>query len=224
MFSISINRYAKTALPIAVLCFFSWNTYAQNADTWTLKKSESGISVYARDAENSSYKELKSILYLKTSLSSLVALLSDYESYPKWVYRCGVSTTIKRISELETIHYQNIVAPWPVDSRDFVVNIKLSQDPLSGAVSLVSSCIPNYIPKVKDHVRITEFRASWTLTPQKDGTVEVVYQLLVNPGGSIPAWLINLAVVDGPFETSLNLIQWIKKDKYQKAVLPFIKN
>jgi hypothetical protein len=208
-----------------ILVSFGILSFPHSTQTlWTLKKAESGISIYTRDAENSDYKELKSVLRLKTSLNSIVALLTDYESYPQWVYRCGVSSTIERISELEVVHYQNVIAPWPVDSRDFVVNVKLMQDPVSKTISIISTCIPDYIPEVKDHVRIREFKASWTLTPQKDGTVEVVYQLLVNPAGSIPAWLINLAVVDGPFETSLNLIEWVKKDKYQKAVLPFIKN
>lgn len=191
---------------------------------WQLRKSEEGIEVYSRNAENSSFKELKSVVTLKTSLSSIVALLNDWESYPQWVYRCGKSTTLKKISEIEVIHYQTVTTPWPVDSRDFIVQVKLQQDPSTKVVVISSTCMPDFIPKVPDLVRITEFKASWTLIPQKDGTVKVIYQLLVNPGGYVPAWLINLAVVEGPYETTLHLKEWVKKEKYQKAAVHYIKD
>jgi hypothetical protein len=135
------------------------------------------------------------------------------DSYPQWVYKCGKSSTIKKISETEVIHYQTVVAPWPVDNRDFVVNVRLSQDPASKVITIISTSKPDYILKVAEHVRITEFKASWTLSPKKDGTIEVVYQLLVNPGGYVPAWLVNLAVVEGPYETTLHLKEWVMKKK-----------
>jgi ribosome-associated toxin RatA of RatAB toxin-antitoxin module len=205
-----------------VLTFFSVNIFGQN-DNWALKKQENGISVYSRQAENSELKELKSVQVVKTSLSGIVSLLNDFESYPEWVYKCGKSTTYKRINETEVIHYQTVVAPWPADNRDFVVDVKLTQDSLTKIVVIRADCKPDMIPEVKDHVRIKLFKASWTLKPLKNGSVEVTYQLLVDPGGFVPAWIINLAVVDGPYETSLKLKDWVKKEKYQKAQVSYIK-
>jgi hypothetical protein len=51
----------------------------------------------------------------------------------------------------------------------------------------------------------------------------VTYQLLVDPAGYVPAWIINLAVVDGPYETALHLRDWVEKKKYKEAVVPYIK-
>jgi hypothetical protein len=194
------------------------------AQTWELKKSENGVSVFSRTPPGSSFKELKSVMNINASLSSIVALINDWDSYPQWVYKCGKSSTIKRISETEAFHYQTVVAPWPVDNRDIVVLVKITQDPATKIVKIISVSKPDLIPPVKDHVRIIEFNASWTLIPQKDGSVDVIYQLLVNPGGSVPAWLVNLAAVDGPFETSVKLREWVKKEKYQKAKLSYIVN
>lgn len=212
-------------LPKIFLFLFCIGLFQADAqkDVWVLKKQEQGISVYTRNTEGSSFKELRSSVILKTSLSSIVALLNDWESYPEWVYRCGKSSTIKKFSENEVIHYQTVIAPWPVDSRDFVVNVKLTQDPITKIITIVSASKPDYIPKTEGFVRITDFRASWTLIPKPDGMVEVNYQLMVDPGGYVPAWLVNLAVVDGPYETKLNLKKWVMKDKYQKAVISYIK-
>lgn len=212
----------RFALLYLLLLLFLGFIAFKPTDPWHLRKFENGISIYTRDAEDSEFKELKSVFQMKTSLSSIISLLNDYESYPQWVYKCGKSSTLKKVSDREFIHYQTVTAPWPVDNRDFVVDVKLSQD-ASGVVHQKATCIPDYIPKVDGHVRITEFRALWTLTPLKDGTVNIEYQLLVNPGGNIPVWLVNLAVIDGPFETAVKMKEWLKKDKYQKASVSFIK-
>jgi hypothetical protein len=208
-------------LPSIIISFFLSSSIP--ITNWELKKDENGIKVYTRTTEGTAFKELKSVFTVKTSLSSIVSLLYDWETYPQWVYRCGKSSTLKQISETEVIHCQTVVAPWPADSRDFIVNVKLTQDPVTKVVSIVSTCKHDYMPEVEDFVRIKEFKASWTLVPKSDGDVEVTYQLLVNPGGYVPAWLINLAVVDGPYETAVNIKTWVMKKKYQDAVLPFIK-
>lgn len=196
--------------------------HSEKSDEWKLKKYEHGIAVYSRNDENSAFKELKTVTQIKTSLTSIIALLNDWESYPQWVYRCGKSSTLKKISETELIHYQTVKGIWPAESRDFVVKIKISQDPHTKVVKQTATCMADFYPKQKDHIRITEFKASWTLTPLRNGLVNVEYQLLVNPGGSVPAWLVNLAAIDGPYETLHNLKLWVFKEKYQKAELNFI--
>jgi hypothetical protein len=199
-------------------------SFSQNSKSdWNLKKDENGIAVYSRKTNSSDFKELKSIAYVKTSLNSIVSLLSDWENYTQWVYKCGESKTLKKISSTELIHYQTVVAPWPAENRDFVVNVTFTQDEKTKVVTIKSVCNANYIPHVAHHVRITEFNACWTLIPLKDGTIQVNYQLLVNPGGYVPAWLVNMAAVDGPYETMVHFKEWIIKEKYQKAKNSFIK-
>lgn len=213
------KNIALITLLVSITCFTSFNSPQPD---WQLKKSSDGIEVYTRDAENSDFKELKSVGHLKTSMTSIIALIYDWESYPQWVYKCGKSSTLKKISETELLHYQTLIAPWPATDRDFIVNIKIQQDVKTKIVLIKSYAIPDYIPPVFDNIRIKEFTASWTLTPEKDGSIELVYQLLVNPGGYVPAWIVNMAMIDGPLETMLNMKEWVIKEKYQKAKIPFI--
>ncbi len=189
---------------------------------WILKKYDKGVAVYNRDLDTSSIKELKAVTQIKTSLSSIIALLNDRETYPQWVYKCGKSYLIKKITDSEGMYYQNAVAPWPIDNRDFAVDVKVVQDPKTKVVIQTGTAMPKFIPKVEGHVRVTVFKAVWTLTPIKNGFVNCEYELLVNPGGNIPAWIVNLAAIDGPWETTVNLREWVMKDKYQKATFPFI--
>ncbi len=195
-----------------------------NKNDWELKKSEKGISVFSRCAESSKYNELKVVFQVKSSLSSIVALLNDVESYPKWIYHCEGSKILKKDSEKHLVRYQKIVAPWPVDNRDIAVEVNSYQDEKTKIVYQKISSVPDYTPATKGHVRIREYRAMWTLKPLKNGIVQVEYELLVNPGGSIPAWVINLAVVEGPYETSIKMKEQLLNEKYQNANYSFITN
>lgn len=209
---------------LCIACvFLSFSQKSQSSD-WQLKKFENGITIYTRATETSKYKELKAIFQIKSSLSSIIALLNDVETYPQWVYRCETSKVLKKKSEQNLIRYQTIVAPWPVDNRDVVVEVHTYQDPKTKIVYQKVTPLPDYSPQLKGHVRIREFRATWTLKPLKNGIVEVEYELLVNPAGAIPAWIVNMALVDGPYETSMRMKERILYEKYQKTNYPFIVN
>ena len=205
------------------LLFITLSSF-QNTYNWQLKKFENDISIYTRTPENSKYKELKAVYQIKSSLSSIIALLNDFESFPKWVYRCEKSMALKKDSDNHIIRYQTVVAPWPVDNRDMILEVNSFQDKKTKIVYQKVNSIPDYIPLVKGHVRVREFRALWTLIPLKNGFVEVNYELLVNPGGNIPAWLVNLALVDGPFDTSVKMREMLMNEKYQKTTYSFITN
>ena len=131
---------------------------------------------------------------------------------------------LKKESDKHLVRHQTIVAPWPVDNRDVVVDVNTYQDEETKIVYQKVNGLPDYLPSQKDHVRIREFRATWTVKPLKNGLVEVEYELLVNPAGSIPAWVVNMAMTDGPYETSLKMKERLLNEKYQKATFPFITN
>jgi len=53
--------------------------------------------------------------------------------------------------------------------------------------------------------------------------VEVVYQVLSDPSGALPAWLVNSSVISQPYKTLLKMKKVVMLDKYQNARLEFIK-
>jgi hypothetical protein len=56
------------------------------------------------------------------------------------------------------------------------------------------------VPERKDAVRMTFFEGYWLIKPQDDGTVEVLYESIMDPAGSVPAWVANMAVEQTPFD------------------------
>ena len=70
--------------------------------------------------------------------------------------------------------------------------------------------------------RIQRLEAKWILTPKAQGYTDISFYLLIDLGGSLPAWIVNMAVADGPFETVLNMRSEVQKPKYQNINLSYI--
>jgi hypothetical protein len=83
--------------------------------------------------------------------------------------------------------------------------------------------MPNYIPPFEDKSRIMSMYGLWTLIPNKDGTVHLIYEFNVKPDESIPAMLVNMAVAFGPYETISAFRTWLQKDTYKKTKLHWVK-
>ena len=188
---------------------------------WVLAKNKKGVKVYTRKVEGIDFKEFKGIITIKTSLASLVALARDVEASPEWVENCSKSKLLKRINSTETYTYSLSKAPWPVKDRDAIVHNVVSQEKRTLVVTIKQTGKPDYIKAEKNITRVKRIEGFWKFTPQKGGNVEVVYQVLSDPGGEIPAWLVNASLVSQPYETLLEMQKMVKREKYQKAKLEF---
>lgn len=206
-----------------ILLFFTNSAFMASPETpWRLERNEQNILVYSRNSPNSSFKEIKVETNFNAPLSVIVALLKDISAFPSWVYKCETAHVVKHQDHKEMIYYQKSDVPWPVSDRDMVVQSRFRQDPATKIVYFNSVAMPDILPLKADIVRIRKFKGSWTLTPIADGTVNVEYQIGIDPGGSLPAWMVNMASTEGPLITTQNLKKVVKQPKYQQARLTYI--
>ncbi len=204
---------------IAVGAFFS--VQAQNE--WRLKKEQSGIRIYMRTNAHSSFNEIKVEMTIQSKLSSLVALLLDVPNHAQWVYNVKFSYIIKKIAANELYFYELINSPFPASDRDLAVHLKITQDSQTKTMSVSAINIPNYIPQKKNVVRVPISNETWKVTPVNN-TLRIEYYLEIDPGGSVPAWLINNFAEKGPYESFKHLQAQVDIPKYKNASVSFIKN
>jgi hypothetical protein len=212
-------KYIATCLFI----FYASTTALAQKD-WTLKVDKDGIKVYTKNLDNSPFKAVKTICTIETSLSQLTAVLMDINNTVDWVYATKKCVVLKTISASEVIYYSEIDAPWPVSNRDFIVRLWAEQDEKTKAVSVLAENKPTYLPVYGNIVRIQHSHSKWLLTPLPNGHVKVEYELQVDPGGNIPAWLINMFATKGPYESFKKLKQQVKKPMYLAMEVPYIKD
>ncbi len=210
------------SLWLVVICCTGLLASDSNEAKWTLAKNKQGIKVFTRKVKGIDFKEFKGIVTVKTSLTSLVALLCDAKATPSWMANCTRVEVLEQISDRETYTYTLSKAAWPVKDRDAVMHNVISQDGSTLVVTIQQTGKPHHIARKKKIIRIKRIESVWQFTPKQDGFVEVVYQALSDPSGALPAWLVNSAVVSQPYGTLQKMRKVIKKKTYQDATLAFI--
>jgi len=193
-------------------------------DKWELKSDKHGIFIYTRDLADSKFKAIKVECELDATLSQLVAVLLDVNSGADWVYSTKSSVLLKKLSPSELYYYSEVRVPWPASNRDFIARLKVVQDSATKVVTVYGPTFPDYMPKKDGIVRVPRAEGRWIITPVARRRVKIVYTLSTDPGGDIPAWLVNLFAAKGPLESFRNLKQQLLKPAYSTASLSFIKD
>lgn len=217
---LSMPAKKRTLIP-AVLLLFS---FCSAQDDWSLKKDKDGIKVFNRENEQSKFNELRVETTLDATLAQLAALILDIEDYAKWSFNTKSTRILKKTSPSELYFYSEINSPWPADNRDLVLHLSITQDPVSKKMSIIIKTVPGLVPLKPNTIRVPMSSETWTVTRVDGFRIRVEYQLKLDPGGSVPAWLINTFSVKGPYETFKNLREQIRQPKYKNAAVPFIRD
>ena len=216
----------KSLISAGLMAILPWmpQPKTDEINPWKHTREGEGITVYTRGGESSGFKEIKATVTLDCSLQTLVGALTDYGNYKNWIYSTTDSYTITKVSDLENTVYQYIDAPWPLSDRDVCMRIKLAQDPKTLHVTVDSKSENSLKDNVDGVVRVPYNNAHWDIVPIAKNKLSCTYTLKTNPGGSIPAWIANMFITDGPYESILKLktIE-IKKPLYLKHKNPKIK-
>ena len=224
-FFFSISKTLRLLAPLLLLINNHDSLSAQNGsdDGWILKRNKGDITIYMREIENSPIKDLKFEMEFESSLNSLAALLLDVDGFNDWVYASVVSETVRKISNTEVVYYNEIDFPWPLYNRDLVLQTSLWQDDKTLTLHSKTYSVHDELPEKEGMVRMKRADIHWQFTPIGNGMVKLHYTLSSDPGGSIPAWMINFAADQGPLLTMDKFLEILAKEKYQKAVVPYIK-
>ena len=174
---------------------------------WELAKEKDGIKVFTRRSDFSKFDDIKIETDLVGNLSQVAKILLDVEKYPEWAYATKSATIVQRMSNCELIYYSEIKTPWPVSNRDFYAHTKITIDSAARSLTLMSEGMKDFRPEHKDLVRIPFSKGFWTISTTSNKSLHLEYELQINPGGSVPAWVINMFITKGPLETFSNLKQ-----------------
>ncbi|MBD2704252.1 hypothetical protein IC229_26650 [Spirosoma sp. BT702] len=195
---------------------------SQTSGDWNLEKDKDGIRVYSRNLLGNRLKELRVQTTFQGTLSSLVAMLSDIENYPKLMYKTKTSRLLRRVSETEIYYYIETALPWPVENRDMNVRLTFSQDPSTHVLRIQINKVADEVPPQPQTVRVVDWLAVWEVQPQPNQELKIDYHCRVNPGGSLPPWLINLTAATGPYESFKQLRKTIQASQYQGRTFKFL--
>ncbi len=186
------------------LLFYS---FAGAQTSWELAKEKNGIKVFTRKENNSKFKSIRVEATLNGTLDKLLKVLMDAGSNKEWVYNTNTSYIMKRLGTYETISYTETNVPWPGSNRDVPLHMHLIPDNKLNTLKVIAKGVPDAIPHKKGIVRIPYFNSWWDVKYDGRNKLTIVYFLEMDPGGSVPAWLVNMFIAKGPYETFTGLVR-----------------
>jgi hypothetical protein len=198
----------KNLFPIL---FFALALNASAQKDWELSKDNDDIKVYTRKTDSSDFKSIKVEAVFTGTCEKLAGIIMGVDKNIKWVYHTKSLRLIKKVNINELIYYEETSLPWPMKNRDQAIRITLFPDSINHALKITTVGESKAIPATSGIVRVPYFLGVWQVKEISNEKISIEYYLNVDPGGSIPAWISNMFVAKGPYETFVNLSKLLKQ-------------
>jgi len=190
-------------------------------EPWQLIKDKEGIQVFTRVNTVSSFKEFKATMRIEAGVNEFLAVLYDVEGLTDWAYNIKESKLLDRPDDMSQTYYAVAKAPWPYKDRDGIYLNQISWDNEAKLLLVDIEMLEQDVEVNDDYVRLDGY-GYWQVKEVSASEVEVVFQMQVDPGGSIKAWMANMFVSDSPYYTMLGLRGILQKKKYHGKSYDFL--
>ncbi len=179
------------------LLFAMFFGHSQKKTNLALDKE--GIKIYLTKLDTTPFKEYKAIMTVKANIDTVAKQILDIKSLQKWNFKTRKSELIRKVSDTSWIFYMNHHLGWPVQDRDHVSKVTLIKKEFEQTITIFPA--NNVLKEKEGIIRLTNFKGFWYLKKISDNQTLVMQQIYGNPGGSIPAFMVNMVVTKGPFES-----------------------
>jgi hypothetical protein len=207
---------------LLLLLFAAQNSIISAQETWKLESQKDGITIYSKSSEGSAFKSFKAHMLIKGSVNTFVAILQDIDNMKDWGYSIKSTQLLERKGDTLQIYYAEASAPFPFENRDGVYLNKFRWDTKSKQLNVDIELLPDYIKKKNKLVRV-KGKGFWIVKVLKNDMLDITFSMQVDPGGNIPAWMVNIMVDTTPYTTMTELKKVMGNKKYQSKRYGFIK-
>ena len=188
------------------------------ADTakWVLVTDRDGIQVYRQDDDSSRLKTFRGVgLVPVADFNAIGALMDDYEAVASFMHMVSEIRDLHRASPYQRDVYVTTRLPWPVKDRDAPLRVTFYQEPDSYDLVMPFSLNPEVFPEQSDYVRMPQMEGYYRFEPLSPGEVKVTIEVILDPGGAIPAWLANIILRDIPYFSLRRLRRVVNMPRFQ---------
>jgi hypothetical protein len=207
-----MKRFSVVSLCLLLVSIGASEITAQS--DWTLRKNADGIACYTKPQEGLDLDQFKGVGIVNARLETIASIFRDVPSYTQWMFNCREIKTLKDMGNDNLIVYYVNRSPWPVADRDAVVKTRVYQDHKNASgVVVIESTNYNY-PSPSGRVRMPYLKALFILQYVDREHTRVIFDIKANPGGNIPATLVNAFTKDHPYHTIQGLRKMAAMQKY----------
>ena len=169
------------------------------------EKTEFTIIVEKKNSPEDEVNTYRGTTTMPISIERIAYVLDDTESKKEWVSRLKEETRLEENpSSYRSIAYQHYNLSWPVSDRDYVIESKwtvMKDMKLPTAILRIKSTKRDDVPEIEGRVRGQLDRLIYKLEKLKSNQTRVTVEIMVNPKGLLPNFMINLIQKEWPITT-----------------------
>lgn len=209
---------------VALLLCLVATTAAAGGDNWRLEKNSDGVEVYTRTVVDSPYRAFRGVAVIPGELNQVMAVLDDSDNFANWMHNCDTALLLEKRSLLDRFQYLQLDFPWPATDREMILRNEISQDISTRVVTIalslaqaeqLSAEAQNKVPPRDGRQPVAAASGHYILTPLSDSETRVEYQMALDPGGALPASLVNSQLIDNPYQTLRALRTEVQRPRYR---------
>jgi ribosome-associated toxin RatA of RatAB toxin-antitoxin module len=165
------------------------------ATAWVLAANTDAVCVYTHATETTNIQEIRAETSMAASPARILRVVSDYAHYPDFMPYVKTSEVIKVDAEASWV-FQQLALPFPVSDRYYTIRLVADKHLADEGTyrvtwALAGSDVPD---RTGQGVRLLTNSGYWHLQQLGDSqSTHVTYFVHTNPGGALPAWVINIA-------------------------------
>jgi hypothetical protein len=185
-------------LSLGLALLFSTQAYAAD---WEELYTEDSVTVSKQEVEGSKLVAFKGDTELDAPLEKVLYVLMDNEHRLEWVGRLYENRVLEQVTPHEYFIYQAFELPTPFSNRDYVYHGEATLDEATGVVTLSMSSTEHEAAPETIGVRAQLVNSRYKLTPLSSDRTRVEVEIMTDPKGMMPAWLVNMIQKSWPVDT-----------------------
>jgi hypothetical protein len=200
------------------LLLLSLATSAWAGPAWRHLYTKEGVRVEALDTPGRDLPQMRGIGTILANLYEILAVLDDVASHRAWVPRLSRSVALRRPSPWLLWMYVRFDFPWPASDRDSVIRVTVERTlrgDLHEVVLRSERATDPGRPPIDGIVRVPRSYAEARLRYLGPNSTAISYLVDIDPGGSLPHWLVRLLQEDLPLEILKGLKKRIRATRGQ---------
>ena len=186
---------------------------------WDEIYTQHEVIVSRASIEGSRLVAFKGDTIMDASAGKVLHVILDNDHRTEWVGRLMESRVLERHSPFDYIVYQSFGLPIPFSDRDYVYRGQASRDS-DGSIVLAMASIEHPDAPETIGVRAKLVNSRYRLTPLDDGRTRVEVEIVTDPRGSMPAWIVNLVQRTWPRDTLTGIRDQLDQPWVEEHALP----
>lgn len=178
-----------------------WSAQASERQ-WESLGDTDGVEVSRADVEGTKLYAFKGDTVMEAPPGAVLYALLDNQHRIEWVARLVENRVLVQSNEFDYVIYQAFDLPTPFSDRDYVYRGQATEDPETGVVTLAMQSVEHPDAPETVGVRAELVDSRYRLTPIDGGErTRVEVEIVTDPRGMMPAWLVNLIQRSWPSDT-----------------------